>query len=282
MDNANKINLIYILGTSFSGSTILGYILGSSNKVFNAGELKYFNRIKKVEWEEICTCGQKSLNCPFWSPIFKKNYKIFGIPDILSRLKIIVSILTRRHVKAIKLPEKKDFQDFELLTEVFMRGKKLNRELVYILDPSKSIWRLIYLLNHPKLNIKIIYLERGIEGNTSSFIKHKMGFWRGLFIHKLNNYLIRKFLEKNKLDVIHINYEALCQLPKKHLNKISNFLDIDYSNYIEDIKKRKFHIPNGNLGTRKQFISTFDGLRYDDSWRKRLSKFQLKIIKIIS
>lgn len=57
-----KINLIYLLGTAYSGSTIFGYIIGSSDKVFNAGEIAYLNQLRKGR-DEVCTCGKYSKKC---------------------------------------------------------------------------------------------------------------------------------------------------------------------------------------------------------------------------
>ena len=53
----NELNLIYIVGTGFSGLTSLGYLLSSQANVFNAGELKSLQAISQRE-DVYCTCGE--------------------------------------------------------------------------------------------------------------------------------------------------------------------------------------------------------------------------------
>ncbi len=266
----NKVNLVYITGISFCGSSLLGFILGSSEDVFDAGELKFFNRLK-IEGGEICSCGKNSLQCPFWKEIYKKEYQIYQMPSVFKKLKLILQIFFRIKIKE-NTTRCKD--ELDLVTDI-----KTKTEAHHILDISKSIWRLQHLLKCKEINVKIIYLQRSIEGNVSSFVKHGVGFWKGLFVYKLNNFLIRRFLKTNKLNYLYVNYDSLCKNPKNELKKIGSFLDVDYSDYIEKAKNREYHVPSGNQGTRKQFLENFQGLKYDDSWKKRLTKFQKFVLK---
>jgi hypothetical protein len=273
---SKKIKVIYILGTSFSGSSIIGFVLGSNKKVFNAGELKFHNRLIKKRGET-CSCGSNCLKCQFWEEIFRKSYNIYEQPNFFEKLKIIINTLLNRRIEI-----RKKYEDKKLLRAILQKAKKDNPETEYILDTSKSLWRLNYLIKQDYLDVNIIYLKRDIQGNVASFVKHRVGFFKGLCIYKLNNFLIQRWLKIHEnVNCIKVKYKRLCQSPNKQLKRIGNFLNLDYSTYEKKVRSRKLHVPSGNKGTRSQFLKEFKGLKYDNSWEKRLTKLQKRILSLL-
>ena len=61
-------DLVYVLGTGRSGSTLVGNILGETPGAFCAGELRFLWRRGFVE-NRYCGCGLRFLECPIWSEI---------------------------------------------------------------------------------------------------------------------------------------------------------------------------------------------------------------------
>lgn len=60
--------LVYIGGYGHSGSTLLEYLLTASPEVVACGEVK--RALRKRGRKGICTCGQRSRQCPVWGPAF--------------------------------------------------------------------------------------------------------------------------------------------------------------------------------------------------------------------
>lgn len=264
-----KIKLIYILGTAYSGSTILGFVLGSAKEIFNAGEISYLSELNFNI--EKCSCESKVKDCKFWY-FLNDKFKIYRNSGFLKKTKLILSILLRLRTSNKPLAE---FNDNDLLDEI-----RINSKARYVLDNSKSLWRLMHLMKYPDIDIKVIYIKRNIQGNVSSYIKHGHSFWKGLFYYKILNYLMYKFINQNKIDVIKINYENLCNNPDTNLKKLGNFLDVRFSDYARRVRETEYHVPTGNLGTRAQKMKDFKGLKLDDSWEKRLTNFQKIILRI--
>lgn len=268
-----KIKLIYILGTSFSGSTLLGLILGSSERVVNLGELKFYNRVHSIA-DLKCSCGERINDCPFWLNFWNKYPKVYETASFFSKFSIALKILFR-----FKFKKKFNYNsdDYFLLKDIsgFLKDYDL-----YFVDASKSLWRLIYLMNCPEIELKIIYLKRDIEGSTSSFVKHRLGFAKGLAIYGLNNYLIKLFVGVNKPDLIKIDYKNFCDERGKTINAISEFLGIDLKIDAEKIKIRDYHIPSGNPKAKKY---SDDNLKiiYDNSWESGLNKFYKMILTML-
>ena len=272
-----NIQLVYILGTSFSGSTLLGYIAGCSPKVDNVGELKFFNRAQIIK-DFTCPCGCNILKCPFWKEVYKKKYDIFEVPGIAHKCKIALSIIFKKSL----LKQKNINDDYYLLFDLHKKLSQLNSKNVYILDTSKSLWRLIHLMNLKALSVKVIYIKRDIEGNVASFIRHGFGFFRGILTYLLNNWLIERFLKNYKVNALRVNYKEMCINPTNTLKALGRFLDTDYTNYVSQMKKTNYHVQVGNLATQAQFLKGFEGVKYDDRWKTILNNFEKKAVKLFS
>jgi len=115
-----KIRLIYIPGSGYSGSTILDLLLGSHSEIEGVGEFYQYDEV--VKNNGICTCWRKINNCPFWSEVRK----------------IYDGLISKSGV---------DFRDDQILKDYFMfkailihTGKKI------IVDSSKRLDRFKLLL----------------------------------------------------------------------------------------------------------------------------------------
>ena len=60
--------IIFIAGSSRSGSTLLDILLGSLPNFFSTGEL-YHIWVRGLKLNESCGCGQKFKECPFWNEV---------------------------------------------------------------------------------------------------------------------------------------------------------------------------------------------------------------------
>jgi len=266
--------VVYVLGTSYSGSTLLGYVLGSSPRITTLGELKFYHR--QIKKGFFCSCGKEVRACPFWSKHIHEDYRIYELPTVFEKIKILFKIISGIKFETEKI-EKSD--DIDLLEELYRSLDVKSKH--YFLDNSKSLWRLIHLMKLKDMKIKIIYMKRGIHSNVSSFIKHGKGFLEGAFIYKFKNYLIRRFLKTNDLNFVKIDYESFCKDTASEVKKVRESLGVKFKDYHKGMKKTNYHVAFGNQGVQKQFMEGFKGIKYDDSWKKRLSKLQKKILGII-
>ena len=67
MQDNKFIKLIYIAGTSFSGSTFLDNLLGCNSEIISLGET--INLTDYILNSKQCMCGEKIEMCPVWSCI---------------------------------------------------------------------------------------------------------------------------------------------------------------------------------------------------------------------
>lgn len=262
----DKVPLVYILGTSFSGSTLLGFVLGSSRQIFNLGEVKI---IEKFRHQRDCSCGKGIRDCPFWTVFDFDATAAAPRVSFWQKLSAFASAL----IGNTDIRPRPDNVD-RFLAEALVSARALDPDHRYLLDVSKSLWRLIYLMRCSNIDLKVVYLERDAHGAVASFVKRGDGFWRSLLIHAVNNFLIKRFLKRHRVDHIHVDYARFCAQPERSLETIGTYLSVDFGDYAAGVRQRDFHILTGNAGTRTSVLRDFQGVAYDDSWKQRLTGFQ--------
>ncbi len=289
MNNYSPIEIIYVAGSSYSGTTILGLVLSTSEKVFNAGEVCKYNEIKdqsfkidpQKEVDNICTCGKIYNKCPYWGRIYssyqkdidfnpagfsKENFKLMlKLLNPFSRLKPD-NMVMHEYVKYSKL--------------LFHEAQKLNPSVKYLLDVSKSIYNINLLKHAPEVNLKVIHLVRDPMDTCNSFKKHRIGFLYAICSWIMVNLFIKRFIKRTKAESITIEYEDMCKNTNEVFTKINHFLDIniDGSSYVEQVNKRDFHIVTGN-----PFLNdfSFKGLEIQPA-HNRLNWFEQKLVKLFA
>ncbi|MFK7906817.1 MAG: hypothetical protein AB8B69_16915 [Chitinophagales bacterium] len=279
MQNQKNINLIYLVGTSFSGSTLLGFLLDVAEEVGFMGELK---DLPDKEVEKICSCGERSDKCTFWAKYLKKNHPTFGKPNKLFKIKQALRlILGIKHTKQAL----SNTPDYHLLQTLLAELQETQPNINCLLDSSKTVWRLSHLLQCKGIQLQVVYLKRDFKNNVASFAKREpFGFWKGLMVYKINHFLIRRFLELHKIPVIKVQFENLCKTPEKELNRIKQQfqLNTNFENFQAKLQNRTYHVRAGNTETRFQFKNGFKGIQYDaTAYKRHLSKFQLFLLNLL-
>ena len=281
---SQKIKLIYLVGGGHSGSTILSFLLGTSQEVLNVGELKFYSEHRNPNealnyMKNVCSCGTNAVECPFWREIDKEmdsNAKIFHYPTFFEWINILRIILWPLPTQQKTLPK---WDDIYLIQNIYSKIEHENKKETYILDTSKSLARLVHLSRSDELDIKIIFLVRDIRGHVDSYQRaYGKGFFRWIIQWIINNSLILYFLKKEHLDYYHLSYDLFCKKPGETLAELGNYLDIRIpENYKDTIRNTEFHVRAGN--PIKNTIKNFSGIRIDERWKNNLSNSQKWIIK---
>ncbi len=275
-----KIKVIYIAGYGHSGSTLLNLILGTSKKVFSLGEalnLKAsLEKDKKSGKIRTCTCGRIFTECPFWSKVLKRLdlKKFFNL--YASKKEAAITIFNIFFYRNGTNP----YNDKHYYNLLFEGARNIKKKTMYLVDSSKDVRRLYYLLHTGNLDLKIIFLVRDGRGVINSL--NKRGEHSILVFIKwtVRNLLIRKLLrripEKEKLC---LSYDLFAQDPVKYIRKINKKfnLDIDEKNYLEKVNREVFHNFSGNTMRNRKIES----IKYDQSWRRRMPKWKQVVLSIL-
>lgn len=286
--------LLYIASSSFSGSTLLSFLLNTHKDMFCAGEM--------IGWEYddtpfYCSCGATLETCPFYQyigKIFRDNglpfaFSHFGTAYQLSRNERINNLLTRNFPKIQnstleKLRDKvvrhtpilsTKMQQFGRANALFMSTALKHSGTHIFVDASKDAFRLRHLQQINDLDINILHLVRDLRGVILSFRKNRgiedMALATRLWIQDQVNILR---IAEEFPSVLKVYYENICNDTEGSLAMISRFMDLSPMSFSGDFKSASHHILGNSMrldGTSKIVNS--------ERWKKELSDREIETIQ---
>lgn len=282
----HKINLIYVLSSGHSSSTLINLISGISKNTFSIGELKVYENFihkrklgtQKKNLNFLCDCQKDLKSCEFWSPITKKinSNKLFSRqPTLNQRLQLFFYLF-------FKTPRihKENSEDEKLFKEILQQARKIKgEEIEYIIDSSKDLNRLMYLSQNKYLDIRVIHLIR--DGRAVINSHEKQGyFWIRTLLEWFSLNLSSKiFLKLHNIKHYNLSYDKFAQNPEFYINELNKEfgLHINPNTFLEDIQNEEWHNFAGNSARWTKFTQ----IKYDQSWKKRMPKWKQYLLTIL-
>lgn len=294
MASSKKTKIIYLAGTSYSGSTLLAFVMNSHPAVVSTGETS-LNRTnqKKKQYHHPCTCGCMLHKCQFWQEIFMKAqekgynlhsnnwindykyksnllYKIFSVYRVPPWAKVfrnLVDNLLPLHSQHIKTTNKVNIV-------LFNEALRISQAELFF-DTTKHLMRLYYLLQVPELDIKIIRWVRDARAYANSGLRKGLkvedSVTTWLNFHKAFDDLASNLPSEK---VIQMRYEDFCIAPKQHYKKLCDFFGIDHIGLDTIVSINQHHIlGNQNTSRRKTFE-----IQLNEKWRTQLTQAQLETV----
>lgn len=294
----DKIKVIYILGSRFSGSTLVSLILGAQNRVLNLGEVWALE--SDYQRNRRCTCGSTVKQCPYWQKIIKRYSERFAdyqpgtlnfsdpkkYGDMLFHRPLIFQRLLHHFTNDPDIlfrPEKVhqyakksyDFYDFAL--------QEHGNHCDTIVDSSKSLERLAILLQSGLFDIRVVFLARnglslvGKDVYSSppwkvlSWIKTAEKTMRWVVLMKR---CLRMLAKLDQDRVYSTTYEDFCSDASKVISEMCQKFDVEY--LPESLHKASlgFFKYDQHIYTGNSLIDNFSDLEditYIDAWSKMLS-----------
>lgn len=297
----DKINVIYILGRAFTGSTILGMLLGCHPQIENIGEFFLLPRARNNP-KFRCGCGELLTNCDFWQGIFS-NYEseVRNWPQsnadsndpknifLTSPVKKYSSIFLRGYDSCFSQGE---IYEYGYKNRLFFQELLSRTGKEYIVDVSKNPYRLFHLVKSGLFNIKVIYLYRDGRSSIASF-KKRPDLYKGI-IHRMFRIHMGEFINQKLLqqyfprcDYYGIRYESLTLDFDHEMSRLFQFLRLSKkkptSRYWKDkdilreiLSSNISHSIGGNAAARFKQTEILN----KDSWNTSLTKLE-KIIYLL-
>ena len=168
-----KKEIIFIVGSGRSGSTILDMLLGGAENGFSTGE--FFRIYDTNSLDAMCTCGQTISNCIVWSNLISLKKNIFSKPKgFLSKLYHFLSVLLYSKLN-INLLDNQYFKFTLNNAHLFNKLFEVTDSDV-IIDSSKDLLRALTIerMFKNKYSFNYIYLTR--DGLAQSFSRTKTDY----------------------------------------------------------------------------------------------------------
>jgi hypothetical protein len=208
MSNVDSpIDVIYIIGSGRSGSTVLGSVLGAYPDIVNTGEIYNFKHFfdSAAERNRKCSCGEELQECGFWKRVKDYIYEKTG--------------------KDLVEPKDTDPGNFGRNNYVLFSAIQAVSGRRIILDSSKRHYRLNLLLKSPHFRVTILHLVRDARAYaySSMLTEMKKGASSRVFFRKLwewqHKNIAMKFLYGRNPRYYFCRYEDFVCDPKAVIGK---------------------------------------------------------------
>ncbi|HFE38584.1 MAG TPA: sulfotransferase [Gammaproteobacteria bacterium] len=278
------------MSPSYSGSTLLTFLLANHPRISTIGELKA-SAIGDID-AYICSCGEKFTECSFWQQVIeamRQRGRDFSLDHFGTHFRSSSPIIDRilratvrgrlfenmRSLAMVLVPGCRAARD-EILSQnkVFIEVVEAIQEANHFLDGSKDPIRLKHLEDAGLWDIRVIRLVRDGRGVANSYMNH-MGVsmevaakeWV-LKCKEMNN--VMAFIPADR--VITVHYEDLCRDVEGALLDIFDFIGLDGNDLPSDFNHVEHHI----LGNSMRLRSSGE-VSLDEKWRRMLSHKDLDI-----
>jgi hypothetical protein len=295
---ARRIQLLYIVSASYSGSTLLTFLLAANPRLATVGELKATSMGDVEEYP--CSCGARIRACDFWRRVAAQlaergsdfDVSRFGTHFRLRKADSLAGRLLGAEVRGSLFEGARRLLLRALpgLAGEFRAILERNRLLVdaicelrgarVFLDGSKEPHRLKYLLNSGFWDVKAVYLVRDGRGRTSSTLRRRLARrpvpdrlrvvrraaarWR-----QVNESCQRVLAGLPPEAWVRIRYEDLCRDPNATLAPVLALVGEPPIEIPEDFRSIDHHILGNVMRLRSGSIAL------DEKWRTDLNDAEL-------
>jgi hypothetical protein len=290
-------NFVFLMAHSFSGSTLLSFLLGAHPEIATVGEMFIAQGIYPETY--VCSCGQRIGECPFWRRIsmemaargipydVRRNEASFSANGVgrVSHLLLAAEprgpvLETARSAALALIPgAKREFDRRLRINEALAEVVTGLRDARAFVDASKRPGRLLHLRRIPSLDIRVIHMVRDGRAVTRSTMRNldrkaEDGARSWLGAARDAERLRRQFPADRWLT---LRYEDLCLDPKTTLDRISGFIGVTAGGGVPDFRSVDHHI----IGNRMRLSHTSE-ISLDERWRTEMPADQIRAVERIA
>jgi hypothetical protein len=265
MGDSSSLPVVYIAGSSHSGSTLLDLVLGSHSKIESLGEAKkipqVLAKIRDPSGETpLCSCREPINSCGFWSAVLRLDEGTFTEREEITKQPAADLGLARRALA---------FRAREVL-----------------LDSSKNLGRLRFLSCVPEFDVTCLHLTRdprAVAFSAVRKIEKKTGpldpksRWRLLTKHafdwsSLNRKIRNRYHSKKSVTYLALRYEDFVMAPESTLAKVLPSIGLKFEAAQMQFRNFTHHNIEGNRlrlqgGCEIRFDSSYlNGLTSAEWW----------------
>jgi hypothetical protein len=292
--SADKIPYLYVTGASYSGSTLLAFLLNSHPEAASISEVGGPYPGTDVRMYR-CSCGAPLVDCPFygelaarirsmgsefdlreWKTIFRfSRHRMINIPFARPLRSTLLETI-RDRIVPLYPGYRGTMHDIARRNEHFARAVlELTGKRIFA-DAQKDSIRIKFLSDIESFELKVIHLIRDARGGAASFMKHSGrsdAAWAARMWAKmnLNADRARRFVVADRW--LRIHYDDLCDDYQACMDRISDFAGVDRAAIPNNFFALEHHIIGNEMRMNRQ-----QRITPDQSWKQRLSPADLSTI----
>lgn len=269
------IEVLYVVGSGHTGSTLMNIVLGQHPEITSHGELVYLARDGWVS-NKRCSCGTPANDCPFWSEVRRRwlervgadGVEVYvGLQDDFERHRSWPRLLLQRYKPS------KRFRAYSEHTRALFKTLQEVSGRPIVVDSSKEPPRAFALTMIPGLDLRLMHLMRDGRGVARSHDKKGNSIWRTALFWIVANLASEQLLRRlGPGKSVRVRYEDLVADPGEELNRIGAVVGVDLTRVAAALSNGDdFKVGHTIAGNRLRHSKSVR-LRPDEgSWRDNLS-----------
>jgi hypothetical protein len=292
--------LLYILGPSYSGSTLLTFLIARHPEVATVGELKA--AVTGAVEENACSCGERWDLCPFWRQVeheMRARGATFSLGKFGTHFGQGTSIFSRVVRLGVRPLPFDRFSDLALrfcpplrrqLTAI-VRQNHLLMEVVLglqggrvFLDGSKDPERLKQLRRAAAGPVKVVRLTRDGRGVTNSYMKYHHVPMRVAVREwlRLEQECDRIMASLRRAELLLVQYERLCATPDSLVGEIWHWAGLPPVG-ADAAQPGKLRPPEAlHILGNPMRLGFRNSVKLDEKWKTELSQADLAVFDQIA
>lgn len=163
-------DVLYIMGTGRSGTTILEVLLANNEGFAGVGEVKHIFRDGFIA-DHQCSCGRSTHTCEMWSSVMRAAK--WTPSDISYLADTVKNLESHQHFPLLwaGVGPRKAKQDYFVAARDLFRSVGQMRRCKVVVDSSKFAGRALLLAEAFPERIKVLCITRSAEGLIKAFAK---------------------------------------------------------------------------------------------------------------
>lgn len=297
MTDIVKSTFISIETTSFSGATLLGFLLNAHPQITTIGEMNGLISSENADTYR-CSCGELIKTCPFWLDVTDEMVRrgqpfdvihfdlafAWGGPAFWCRLRTgDFRNGTLNHWRDTIFdhlpPERAKMTRLVKRNQAFVESVLAVSNKSVLVDTSKDRLRVRGLRQFSTLDVRIIHLVRDVRGVAASWLRRGRNDLSAAARQwvKWHTWIEQNFAALPADKYLFLRYEDLVSKVPEMLQQIYTFCGVDNTIEIYDYRAVDHHI----IGNPMRLAQTSE-IRIDERWKSILTTTQLAEINQIA
>ena len=291
------IRYVYVLATSYSGTTLLSLLLDSHPRIVSIGEVDNIIQNFPADPPYPCSCGRAISECEFFTRVRDlcgREGVELDLQNFQVRLGARLPRTARRLLfgsafgSALELGWVVQSRDRLLghlpmyrqhVKQVFDRNISIARASLEVsgkglfVDSSKAVARVPHLLRRPDIDLRLIHVVRDVRAVASSALKRE---WEQAGAGNMARYWVRTHKAALRLGALagedryfRFRWEDFCAAPEVVLDRICEFLGVEPVDLVSRVNAETHHV----IGNRIR-LQPVRPIRSDEAWREALEPSQ--------
>jgi len=298
----NKLKVIFIGGSSRSGSTLLDRILGQIDGFFSLGEMYHIWERSFIE-NQLCGCGKPFKECSFWQEVVKEAFGGFDKVDPRYVLRLRRSVERMRYIPLLsyRMLRPKGYQYrlseyIEIWSRLYKAIHKITGANVLV-DSSKLPTHGFLLNALPNVDLYVLHLVRDSRAVAHSWQRKKRRpeiYWKEAYMPRfgilrstrewvLSNSLIR-ILRKMVPHYTIIRYEDFVAHPQLVLTQVFKGwgLKVPHLETLFDGRAINLGVNHAVSGNPMRFEQGRIEIKLDEEWKKKMPSHKRIAVTVLT